>query len=76
VSELDGWAGGVVEVRYQWRTEHVRYLELQERLNKLSTEGWDIFTVSPVGELSERRTTTERIGSVYFVITARKFERE
>lgn len=64
---------GRLEVRYEWKTEHVLYLELQEPLNRLSENGWDVFSVPPMGDIPDRCTVAQRIGGVYFVITARRF---
>lgn len=64
-----------MEFSYQWKTEHTLYIELQDTLNRFSREGWDVFSINPVGEMPERPTMIEQLGAVYFVITARKLER-
>lgn len=64
-----------MEFRYHWKTEHTLYMELQETLNRFSQEGWDVFTITPVGDLPERPTIIEQLGAVYFIIVARKLER-
>lgn len=65
-----------MEFRYHWKTEHTPYLELQETLNRFSQDGWDVFSITPVGDMPERRTMIERLGAVYFIIVARKLKRQ
>jgi len=64
-----------MEFRYQWKTEHTLYMELQETLNRFSRDGWDVFSVTPFGDLPTRPTLIEQLGAGYFVIVARKLER-
>ena len=69
-----------MDTRYEWRVEYLTYYELEDRLNELSRDGFEVVKIQFIPGMPEKSVPglqgKQRRADEWIVILRRKFEGE